>query len=74
MWPAVQGGNHAIKAFVNTGPGDASVTYDRPGQLAVGLSSTGTNSTDIQAESVERKRHHRCFGEHVVAYRRSNVE
>ena len=33
MWPA-SGGNHAIKAFVNTGPGDASVIYGVPGALA----------------------------------------
>ena len=55
-------GNHAIKAFVNgtVGPGNASVTYNGPG-----LSSSGTNSTVIQAQSDERKRQHRCFGEHV---------
>ena len=51
------GGNHAIKAFVNTGPGDASVTYGvpgAPGQLLPGadLSSSGTNSTFIQAETL----------------------
>ena len=48
MWPA-RGGNHAIKAFVNgtVGPGNASVTYNGPG-----LSSSGTNSTDIQAQSL----------------------
>ena len=42
------GGNHAIKAFVNgtAGPGNASVTYNGPG-----LSSSGTNSTVIQAQS-----------------------
>jgi autotransporter family porin len=38
-------GDHAIKAFVNT-IGNASVTYNGPG-----LSSTGANSTDIQAQS-----------------------
>ena len=56
------GGNHAIKAFVNgtVGPGNASVTYNGPG-----LSSSGTNSTVIQAQSDSRKRQHRCFGEHV---------
>jgi hypothetical protein len=47
MWPA-KGGNHAIKAFVNgtVGPGNASITYNGPG-----LSSSGTNSTVIQAQS-----------------------
>jgi outer membrane autotransporter protein len=42
-------GSHAIKAFVNAqfGPGNASVTYNGPG-----LSSTGANSTDIQAQSL----------------------
>ena len=42
-------GSHAIKAFVNaqSGPGNASVTYNGPG-----LSSTGANSTDIQAQSL----------------------
>ena len=42
-------GAHAIKAFVNgtVGPGDASVTYTGPG-----LSSSGANSTDIQAQSL----------------------
>jgi hypothetical protein len=38
-------GDHTIKAFVNT-TGNASVTYNGPG-----LSSTGANSTDIQAQS-----------------------
>jgi Autotransporter beta-domain/Autochaperone Domain Type 1 len=52
------GGNHAIKAFVNgVGPGNASVTYGVPGpggQLlpGAGLSSSGTNSTVIQAQSL----------------------
>jgi hypothetical protein len=41
------GGNHAIKAFVSAGPGNASITYNGPG-----LSSTGTNSTVIQAQTV----------------------
>ena len=42
-------GYHAIKAFVNaqSGPGNASVTYNGPG-----LSSSGANSTDIQAQSL----------------------
>jgi hypothetical protein len=42
------GGNYAIKAFVNgtVGPGNASVTYNGPG-----LSSSGTNSAVIQAQS-----------------------
>ena len=65
------GGNHAIKAFVSTGPGDASVTYGvpgAPGQLlpGAGLSSTGTNSTFIQAETLNGNAQNRCFGEHVV--------
>jgi hypothetical protein len=51
------GGNHAIKAFVSPGPGDASVTYGVPGpggQLlpGAGLTSSGTNSTVIQAQSL----------------------
>jgi hypothetical protein len=53
------GGSHAIKAFVNAtaGPGDATVIYGVPGangQLlpGAGLSSSGTNSTVIQAESI----------------------
>jgi hypothetical protein len=40
------GGNHAIKAFVSAGPGNASITYNGPG-----LTSSGTNSTVIQAQS-----------------------
>ena len=44
------GGNHAIKAFVNAtaGSGNASVTYTGPGLTGSG----GTNSTDIQAQSM----------------------
>ena len=48
----IGGGNHAIKAFVNTGPGDASVTYTGAGLLPFDLRSSGTNSTVIQAESL----------------------
>ena len=50
----VGGGNHAIKAFVNgtVGPGDASVTYTGAGLLPFDLRSSGTNSTVIQAESL----------------------
>ena len=48
----IGGGNHAIKAFVNTGPGDASVTYTGAGLLPFDLRSGGTNSTVIQAESL----------------------
>ena len=46
----IGGGNHAIKAFVNTGPGDASVIYTGAGLLPFDLRSGGTNSTVIQAE------------------------
>ena len=48
------GGSHAIKAFVNAnvGPGDASVTYTGAGLLPFDLRSSGTNSTVIQAESL----------------------
>ncbi len=48
----IGGGNHAIKAFVNTGPGDASVIYTGAGLLPFDLRSGGTNSTVIQAESL----------------------
>jgi outer membrane autotransporter protein len=53
MWPA-RGGSHAIKAFVNAtaGPGDASVTYTGAGRTPFDLRSSGTNSTVIQAESI----------------------
>ena len=47
------GCNHAIKAFVKHGrPGDASVTYTGAGLLPFDLRSSGTNSTVIQAESL----------------------
>ena len=53
MWPASGRGNHAIKAFVNApGPGDASVIYTGAGLLPFDLRSSGTNSTVIQAESL----------------------
>ncbi len=47
-------GSHAIKAFVNgnAGPGNASVTYTGAGLLPFDLRSAGTNSTVIQAESI----------------------
>ena len=48
----IGGGNHAIKAFVNTGPGDASVIYTGAGLLPFDLRSGGTNSTVIQAKSL----------------------
>ena len=48
----IGGGNHAIKAFVNTGPGDASVIYTGAGLLPFDLRSGGTNSTVIQAQSL----------------------
>ena len=58
MWPA-SGGSHAIKAFVNgnAGPGDASVTYTGAGLLPFDLRSSGTNSTVIQAESLNGNAH-----------------
>ena len=57
-------GAHAIKAFVNaqSGPGNASVTYNGAGLLR---DLSGTNSTDIQAQSLNGNATHRCFGEHV---------
>ena len=52
-------GSHAIKAFVNgnAGPGDASVTYTGAGLLPFDLRSSGTNSTVIQAESLNGNAH-----------------
>ena len=58
MWPASRAA-HAIKAFVNgnAGPGDASVTYTGAGLLPFDLRSSGTNSTVIQAESLNGNAH-----------------
>ena len=55
----VQGGTHAIKAFVNgnVGPGDASVTYTGAGLIPFDLRSSGTNSTVIQAQSLNGNAH-----------------
>ena len=52
-------GSHAIKAFVNghVGPGDASVTYTGAGLTPFDLRSSGTNSTVIQAESLNGNAH-----------------
>ena len=52
-------GSHAIKAFVlaDFGPGNASVTYTGAGRLPFDLRSSGTNSTVIQAESLNGNAH-----------------
>ena len=52
-------GSHAIKAFVNgsVGPGNASVTYTGAGLTPFDLRSTGTNSTIIQAQSLNGNAH-----------------
>ena len=62
------GGSHAIKAFVNgnAGPGDASVTYTGAGLTPFDLRSSGTNSTVIQAESLNGNAHIDASGEPVV--------
>jgi hypothetical protein len=55
----VGGGNHAIKTFVNgnVGPGNASVIYTGAGLTPFDLRSSGTNSTVIQAESLNGNAH-----------------
>ena len=52
-------GSHAIKAIVlaDFGPGNASVTYTGAGLLPFDLRSSGTNSTVIQAESLNGNAH-----------------
>ena len=58
MWPAARA-HHAIKAFVNGqfGPGNASVIYTGAGLTPFDLRSSGTNSTVIQAESLNGNAH-----------------
>ena len=63
MWRG-SAGSHAIKAFVNgtSGPGNASVTYTGAGLTPFDLRSTGTNSTVIQAESLNGNAHIDALG------------
>ena len=63
-------GSHAIKAFViaDFGPGNASVTYTGAGRLPFDLRSSGTNSTVIQAESLNGNAHIDASGEPVVVW------